>query len=78
MRRVGISPKNQDIQADKPSVDNWFNIVTERMNVYSGAADPTTAEVPENQWVLYYNTTSSELRVWSNIAGVMKKSAAFT
>lgn len=68
MRRLGISPEKGD----------WPSTVTERLNVYSGAADPTVAEVPENQWIVYNNTTVPEVRIWTNIAGVMKKSAAFT
>lgn len=78
MKRISVSPKIRDIEAGIPSVNDWFSQVTDRLNVYSGASDPTAAEVPENQWIVYYNTTLSELRIWTNIAGVLKKSAAFT
>jgi hypothetical protein len=67
MRRLGITP----------NPEAWFTTVGERLNVYSGAADPTVAEVPENQWIVYNNTTVPEVRIWTNIAGVLKKSAAF-
>jgi hypothetical protein len=66
MRRLGISPKAEDI------------LVTERLNVYSGASDPAVSEVPQGQWIVYRNTTSGEVRIWTNIAGSLKKSAAFT
>jgi hypothetical protein len=67
MRRLGITP----------NPEAWLVTVTERMNVYSGAADPAVAEVPENQWIVYHNTTIPEVRIWTNIAGVLMKSAAF-
>lgn len=76
MDRIGISPRTQNL--DIPPTNLWFKIVGDRMNVYSGAADPTVAEVPENQWILYRNTTIPEVRFWTNIAGVLLKSAAFT
>lgn len=78
MRRLGVSPKNTDVENKTQTVDNWFQIAGERLNVYQGTADPTAAEIPENQWIVYYNTTSLELRIWSNIAGTVLKSAAFT
>jgi hypothetical protein len=68
MRRLGLPPKDST---------DWVKTVGERLNVYSGAADPTVAEVPENQWIVYNNTTVPEVRIWTNIAGVLKKSAAF-
>jgi hypothetical protein len=78
MRRLGISPKNSDILRESPPVNDWFSIITERHTNYSGAADPTAAEVPENQWIVYHNTTLGEVRMWTKIAGVLLKSAAFT
>lgn len=78
MRRVGIAPKVKDIQVNAPTVDNWLQIITERTNNYEGPNNPTVDEVPENQWVVYRNTTIPEVRIWTNIAGVLLKSAAFT
>jgi hypothetical protein len=78
MRRVGVAPKLDDIEKKAPAIGTWFQTATERLNVYSGSADPAVSEVPENQWILYRNTTSGEVRFWTNIAGVLKKSAAFT
>jgi hypothetical protein len=69
MRRLGLPPSD---------ANTWFQTIGERMSVYSGANDPTVAEVPENQWIVYLNTTVPEVRIWTNIAGVLKKSAAFT
>lgn len=78
MKRIGIAPKLADLDRQVPSVGEWLFEMTGRMNVYSGTADPTVAEVPENQWIVYRNTTSGEVRIWTNIAGALKKSAAFT
>lgn len=80
MRRVGVSPRQEDFQG-KPHpyrINDWLFTVGERMNVYTGAADPTADEVPENQWIVYHNTTAGEVRIWTNIAGAVLKSAAFT
>lgn len=76
MDRVGVAPQTKTF--DTPPTDNWLRIMTSRMNVSEGAANPTVAEVPENQWVVYRNTTIPEVRIWTNIAGVLLKSAAFT
>lgn len=78
MRRLGVALKAQDIERSGPPVNDWFQTCTERWNTYSGPNNPTVAESPENQPFFYYNTTIPELRIWVNIAGVMKKSAAFT
>jgi hypothetical protein len=77
MRRLGVAPTVEDVERQSPSVTAWLQTLAERMNVYSGAADPIIAEVPENQWIVYNNTTVPEVRIWTNIAGVLKKSAAF-
>lgn len=75
-RRLGIAPRIQNFE--QSATNDWFKIITDRVGVYSGAADPVASEVPENQWIVYRNTTSGEVRIWTNIAGVLKKSAAFT
>jgi hypothetical protein len=77
MKRLGVSPKLSDFSKENPIVNDWFFTITGRFKVYSGAADPTVAEVPQNQWIVYNNTTVPEVRIWTNIAGVLKKSAAF-
>lgn len=78
MRRLGVAPKTLDVERQTPALSDWFQTVTERANMYSGSADPAVSEVPENQWIVYRNTTSGEVRIWTNIAGVLQKSAAFT
>ena len=77
MRRLGVSPKLGDFERKASSINDWLNTVGSRLNVYSGANDPVASEVPESQWIVYHNTTLNEVRVWTNIAGVMLKSAAF-
>lgn len=76
MRRLGVAPQHQYF--DRPATNDWLKIIEERFNIYTGTADPTTAEVPQGQWIMYYNTTSGELRYWANLNGVMKKTAALT
>jgi hypothetical protein len=44
----------------------------------SGASDPTTTDVPAGFTLNWLNTTNGELRTWANVAGTMRKSAAFT
>jgi len=78
MRRLGTSPKVQDFGKAAPHISEWLTTVGNRLNLYSGTNDPVASEVPENQWIIYRNTTSGEVRIWTNIAGVLKKSAAFT
>ena len=76
MRRIGVAPKPDVVST--PAATQWFQTIGERFTVYTGTANPTVAEVPENQWIIFNNTSLSEVRIWTNIAGVLKKSAAFT
>jgi hypothetical protein len=76
MDRLGVPPKTQTL--DTPATNSWFNTATNRLNVYQGAVNPIAAEIPENQFIVFYNTALNEVRIWTNIAGVAKKSAAFT
>jgi hypothetical protein len=71
MRRLDPAPKADRIT--EPNVNHWFQVVTERLNFYQGAADPTTAEVPLNQWILYKNTTTSTVSFWFNDSGTLKR-----
>lgn len=73
MRRLNTAPTDED-----SSRYAWLQVVTDRLNIYSGASDPIASEIPENQWVVYHNTTLGETRFWVNIGGVVKKSAALT
>ena len=78
-RRVpNNAPLINELEQKRPSVNDWFREVGNRMNVYSGTSDPTADDVPENQWIVFNNTSLSEVRIWTNIAGTVKKSAAFT
>ena len=76
--RISTPPNLNDIKKEAPKTNRWFQDVTERMNVYSGTSNPTVAQVPENQWIVFNNTSLAEVRIRTNIAGVLKKSAAFT
>lgn len=46
--------------------------------ISSGAANPTTSDIPSGFTTQWKNTTSGEVRTWVNDAGTMKSSAAFT
>lgn len=80
MRRVGIAPKSKEFSNEYQlhNINDWLFTVGERLNVYTGDADPTAAEIPENQYIVFYNSNANEVRIWTNIAGVALKSAAFT
>lgn len=76
--RIINPPKLKDIENQTPAVNQWLIGVTERMNVLIGTANPTVSMVPEHQWIIFHNTTLGEVRIWTNISGVLKSSAAFT
>lgn len=78
MRKLGIAPKILDFVKQSPILNDWFETATGRFNMYSGTADPTLAEVPKDQWIVYKNTTANEVRIWVNDGGTLKKTAAFT
>jgi hypothetical protein len=69
MKRLNIAPKIYEILKETPSVNTWLQTVGDRLNIYSGASDPTLAEVPENQWIIFTNTSTSETKIWLNIQG---------
>lgn len=69
MQRLGQAPKLQYF--DQPTTSQWLETVTGRLNVYSGPADPTAAELPESQWVVYTNTSLNQTKIWANIKGVI-------
>lgn len=54
------------------SGDYWEQMVYTRMIVHSMAGNPTTAEVPRNQWAIYKNTTTGVVSIWVNDEGTMK------
>lgn len=74
--RLGTPPRTQNLEI--PANNHWFDAVGNRLKIYSGINDPTVAEVPKDQWIVYRNKTLGEVRMWTNIGGVLKKSAAFT
>lgn len=74
--RIGIAPRIETF--DAPPTNLWLNGITSRCKLYEGIVDPVVSEVPENQWIVFHNTALSEVRIWTNVAGVLLKSAAFT
>lgn len=78
MRTLGKPPRAKDINDETPTADVWLYTVNERLNYYSGTADPVASQVPKGQWIVYYNSTLGEVRIWTNVNGTLKKSAAFT
>lgn len=71
MRRVGVTPRLRDFLNEIPLVNDWLATVTDRLNIFKSAANPTTDEVPENQWLIHKNTTSGTLSLWANDEGVV-------
>jgi len=43
--------------------------------VLSLSSDPTTSEIGASEWALYKNTTSGDVKLWTNDGGVMKSVA---
>jgi hypothetical protein len=41
------------------------------LRVYSSASDPVLSEIPENQWIMHYNTTTNTLGLWTNVGGLV-------
>jgi hypothetical protein len=69
--RIGVAPKNSDILKEVPSNDLWFKTVESRLNIYSGSSDPTASDVPDGQWLLWRNTTTGAISLWSNYNGTV-------
>ena len=70
-----IPPVPLEEEFNSTPVSQWMETVRRYINqpiVFSGVANPTTADVPEGSWIVYKNTTSAEVRVWTNDGGVMK------
>jgi hypothetical protein len=70
--RVPIQPNLNDFIRENPKTNTWFREATNRFQVYSGTSQPTSAEVPENQWIVYNNTSSGKISMLTKIAGVVK------
>lgn len=73
MRRIGQSPTTEQIRSGRRAADNWFETAGNRFNVYRGTSDPIASEIPLNQWIVHYNTTTTTLAIWANVDGVVKK-----
>lgn len=72
-RLIPPVPLNEEFNST--TVQQWMELVRRFINqpfTYSGVANPTTADVPTGSWIVYKNTTSGEVRVWTNDGGVMK------
>lgn len=69
MRRLGLSPTSDKLEA--ALTNDWFQTVTERLNTYSGAATPAASSIPQNQWIVFYNTTSGVASLITNRGGAV-------
>lgn len=45
---------------------------TRATSFISQTTDPTTTDIPVNEWALYKNTTSGLLKLWANDGGTLK------
>ena len=45
---------------------------TRATSFISQTTDPTTTDIPANEWALYKNTTSGVLKLWANDGGTLK------
>jgi hypothetical protein len=69
MRRLGLAPITERLEA--ASTNDWFQTVTERLNTYSGASTPAASSIPQNQWIVFYNTTTGLASLITNRGGVV-------
>jgi hypothetical protein len=76
-RRLGVPIKSLDVKSERAAVNDWFTTVTERFNKYSGPGNPTTADVPENQWIVWKNTNTNALSIWLNDGGSLVQSTFY-
>lgn len=68
-----------DYHISSAEADTVTNLHTRGiLSVLSDTADPSTSDIAEDEWAIWKNTTSGEVRLWVNDGGVMKKSAALT
>lgn len=77
-KTVGLPPLSHDFKGGTANLVSWSKEVTDRMKVYSGTANPTAAQIPVGQWIVYRNTTIPETRLWVNWNGVLMSTAALT
>ena len=68
-RRLGPAPLYQYF--DQKPTNDWLETITERMNFYRSGAAPTIGEVPNNQWILHYNTATATLALYANNNGTL-------
>lgn len=75
---VPIAPTLRSFDEQDPRTDAWFRNVNNRMTTFQGTTNPTTADIPEGQWIVFVNTALNEVRIWTNDRGTVKKTVAFT
>lgn len=60
----------------------WFNDLNRIINstggtLYRKATDPTTADIPQDGWGLWKNTTNGQISLWVNDGGTITRIFAF-
>lgn len=56
----------------------WLLQATRLFKRQKSSTDPTTTQVPQNEWVLWENTTSGITKLWYNDDGAMGSIAGFS
>lgn len=75
MARLVVPPVPLGEDFDSTTVKQWMESVRKAVNeppVFQSTANPTTTDITSGTWLVWKNTTSGEVRVWSNDGGVLK------
>src|SRR4051812_39097991 len=78
MIRLGIPPKVIDFVNQVPWVDIWLSQLATRFNLQPKISAPVAAEVPNNQWGFWKNTSTNDVRLYVNDGGTLKSIIAYT
>jgi hypothetical protein len=70
MRRLATAPTKD--QLDSPRVTDFLQTLEQRCNVYESSTDPTADQVPAGQWVFHKNTTTGDVKLWTNDSGTLR------
>ncbi len=77
--KVSSPVYKNDFISDVYGWQQWFNSLFQQVSVISKitqqAANPTTSQIAENEWLVVKNTTTGVLKLWANDGGTLKSVA---
>lgn len=76
-RTSSLGPSPTGTQS--PQRENmWARLVNRVVKRVSEAADPTTTQIADNEWLLWKNTATSTTKLWYNDGGTMRSLGSST